>query len=429
MKILYGPLQFILKILARITLWRYRPIIIAITGSMGKTSTKEAIFSVLKEDFSVRRNIKNYNNEIGLPLTILGVTSAGRSIIGWFFNFIKAFLFLIYYPKYPKILVLEMGVDKPGDMEYLMSIVRPHISVFTGVGDIPVHVEFFKGPKALAREKGKIIKYLTRNDFAVLNIDDPLVANRADKTKAKIISYGFSDEADFCPQELDFSYSLDEQDILGISFKIISSGKVVPFRLSGILGYHQLYVALAAIAVGKILGMNLVEISNHLADYQGPAGRMRLLGGVKNSFIIDDTYNASPTATQKALETLGDIPAEGKKIAVLGDMLELGSYAQKAHRKIGRLALEVSDIFIAVGPFMKTAFLEAKKRGFATSNLYFFNSADEAKKKVEELIDPGDLILVKGSQSMRMEKVVLEIMQEPQKAKELLVRQDRQWQK
>ncbi|PJE59872.1 MAG: hypothetical protein COU85_01355 [Candidatus Portnoybacteria bacterium CG10_big_fil_rev_8_21_14_0_10_44_7] len=395
---------------------------------MGKTSTREAIYAVLKNHFSVRRNVKNYNNEIGLPLTILGLESGGRSLVVWLLLLCRAVLFLFYCPRYPKILILEMGVDQPGDMDYLLSIVRPHLAVITGVGKIPVHVEFFSGPRALAREKGKIIRQLSKQDFAILNIDDELVAEMGGKTKAKVITYGFSDGSSYQPAELDFSYALDNETLLGIHFKISAGGQVIPFQLRGVLGRHQLYAALAAVAVGKIFNLNLVEISNALRNFPGSPGRMRLLDGVLGSFIIDDTYNASPSAVLRALETLDEIPVAGKKIAVLGDMLELGGYAQRAHQKVGEQVLRSADIFIAVGPFMKIALQHAKKIGFAPENLYFFQTSADAGKFVEGLLGPGDLVLVKGSQSMRMEKVVLEIMAYPENARQLLVRQDKKWQ-
>lgn len=420
-------IEFILKILARIILWRYRPTVIGITGSMGKSSTKEAIYSVLRERFNVRRNLKNFNNEIGLPLTVLGLESGGRSFWGWFVNILKALAAIFYYPNYPQILILEMGVDKPGDMKYLLSIARPHLAVVTGLGEIPVHVEFFKSPETLAREKSMLVRVLDKNDFALLNIDDALIKEMQGKTRAKTVLFGLSPESDFKVQELAFSHSLGEGEVSGMSFKINYDGKTVPFRLKNVLGQHQIYPALAAIAVGDVLGLNLVEVANALIDFQGLPGRMRLLGGIKNSFIIDDTYNASPAATERALETLKKVPGEGKKIAVLGDMLELGVYTEKAHRKIGRLVLGTADIFVAVGQRMKFALKEAQNVGFAKDNLYWFASSAEAQKTVQDLVDPGDLILVKGSQSMRMEKIVEEIMAEPERATELLVRQNKKW--
>ena len=153
-------LQFILKILARLVLWKYKPVIVAVTGSVGKTSTKEAIYTVLKNHFDeeqIRRNERNYNNEIGVPLTIFGLETGGKNIAAWFLRFIKVFLMLVFREKYPKILVVEMGADRPRDIEYLTKFVKAKVGVITAIGDIPVHVEFFESPQALALEKKKLI--------------------------------------------------------------------------------------------------------------------------------------------------------------------------------------------------------------------------------------------------------------------------------
>lgn len=425
---LQAIVEKILRVLARLTIWRYKPTVIGITGSMGKTSTREAIYCVLKDHFRVRRSLKNYNHKLGLPLSVIGLESGKKSLFGWIWIFTRSFFLLfLSQKKYPEVLILEIGIEQPGDMNYLASIVKPHIGVITGIGDIPVHVEFFGSPEALAREKSQLVRGLGKNDFAVLNNDDFLAVEMKNRTKAQTLTFGLGENADIKAEKIGFNYSFDDRELLGISFKIGRRGNTVPFRLKGTLGSHQLYPALAAIAVGEIMGLNLVQMADALLGFQAPAGRMRLLSGVKNSFIIDDTYNASPAATQKAVEALKNVPVAGKKIAVLGDMLELGVYTEKAHRRIGRLVFGATDIFVAVGLRMKFACDEARQIGFAKENLYWFADANEAQKKVEELIGPEDITLIKGSQGMRMEKIVLEIMAEPEKAEKLLVRQDARW--
>ena len=159
-----------MKILAQLILFRHKPFIIAITGSVGKTSAKEAVYSVLKNRFSVRRNRKNYNNEIGVPLTIIDAETGGRSIFAWFKIFAKGITGVFYAKNYPKVLVLEMGADKPGDIKYLTSIVQPHIAVITAIGYS--HLEFFHSLKNIIREKSSILADLDKNDLAVLNNDD-----------------------------------------------------------------------------------------------------------------------------------------------------------------------------------------------------------------------------------------------------------------
>ena len=196
-------LQKITKFLARIIIGRYQPKIIAISGSVGKTSTKEAIRTVLEYEFKVRSTILNQNNEIGVPLTILGEQGAGKNIVGWATIFLRAiFLILIKSKNYPQILILEYGVDRPGDMDYLLSIAKPTVGVMTSIGEIPVHVEFFSGFKALAKEKSKMIYALPENGLAVLNFDDAVVSAMRDITDAKCVTYGFGQGADILGDEI-----------------------------------------------------------------------------------------------------------------------------------------------------------------------------------------------------------------------------------
>ncbi len=417
------PLIFILKILAIATLWRYHPQIVGVTGSVGKTSTKEAIFNILKNKYRVRRNLKNYNNEIGVPLTILGQETGGRSFFCWLKILIFGAAQIIYAKRYPEILILEMGADKIGDIAYLTSFVRCYVGLITSVGEIPVHVEFFQDADHLAREKANLIESLSSNDFAVLNFDDPRVTAMAEKTKATIFSYGVGGRVDLSASQLE--EHLENLDDPSFTFKVDYKGSNVPIRLTNILGVHQIYPILAAIAVGLIFKINLVEISQYLKDYQPPAGRLKLLKGIKESWILDDTYNASPNATLAALDVLAKI--SGRKIAALGDMLELGYFSEEAHRQVGAKAAKCIDLLLAVGERSIFIVDEAQKNGMSLENIHHFSTASEAGKFLQDVIAENDVILVKGSQSMRMEKVVKEIMVEPQKASELLVRQEAVW--
>jgi len=416
-------LIYILKILARITLWRYQPTIIGITGSVGKTSAKEAIFAVLKTKFNSRRNQKNYNNEIGVPLTILGEETGGRSFWRWFKVFFVSIFRIVYTPNYPRILILEMGADRIGDIFYLSSFVHCRVGVVTAVGDIPVHVEFFQSADQVAHEKAMLVRSLSQNDWAVLNFDDERVRAMAAKTKAKIFSYGFGENTQLRASHLE--ERLRDLNETLLSFKLDYRGNNVPIRLRGVLGSHQLYPVLAAISVGLIFKMNLVEIAQALKDYQPPPGRVRLLGGIKNSWIIDDTYNASPSATSSALDVLSK--TNGRKIAILGDMLELGAFSEVAHRRIGAKAAKIADWLLTVGD--KSIFIadQAKKSGLPKEKIFHFGDSGEAARFLQDLVCPGDAILIKGSQGIRMEKIVKEIMAEPQRAGELLARQDKEW--
>jgi len=425
LEIMKKIIEKILKIIASAVLKKYKPFIVGVTGSMGKTSTKEAIFAVLSKKFSVRRNVKNYNNEIGVPLTILGQDSGGRSLFNWIAVFLGGLKLIFSKSEYPEILVLEMGADKPGDIKYLMSFVDPNIGVITGIGEVPVHVEFFKSPVQIAREKARLIEFLNEDDFAIFNYDDKWIKNMVTKTKARILTYGLGEGAKVRATNYELNIGF-EPGLSGNNFKIEYDGKTVPVRCEGILGEHQIYPMLAATAVGLAKGMNLIEILDGLKNYEPPRGRMRLLEGIKHTWIMDDSYNASPSATLAALETLGRFEGR-RKIAVLGDMLELGEFTEQAHRQVGQKAKESADFIFAVGERMRFAADEAIVKGMPRNEVFVFDTADEARLPLQMTIQKGDIILIKGSQSMRMEKIVEEIMAHPERAGELLVRQEKKW--
>jgi len=426
---MYKLAQIIVEILARIYLWRFKPQIIGVTGNVGKTSTKEAIGLVLSKVKKVRIGGGNLNNEVGLPFNIISDASdeyyeKGGSLIFGIKSFFSA-IFGLLGSDYPEVLVLEYGADRPGDIKKLVNKYKPDISVVTAVGEIPVHIEYFSDPDAVAREKSKLVSVLKSTDYAILNHDDPVVYNMKEKTKAKVISYGFTEGATVMLSNFDFRLD-SEENPLGVGFKIhYGANSFVPVTLYGMLGKSQALAVGAAAAVAIIYDMNLIEISQALVDYQGPKGRLKILKGIKNSTIIDDTYNAAPASTHLALDTLKEF-SNKRKIAVLGDMLELGKYTVQAHQEIGNLVGGNVDILVTVG--LRAKFIaDAAANQMDIKNIYSFVNSDLAKIKVQELVGDGDLILVKGSQGMRMEKIVEEIMAEPLKKKELLVRQSKKW--
>ncbi|OGY43179.1 MAG: hypothetical protein A3B89_00800 [Candidatus Buchananbacteria bacterium RIFCSPHIGHO2_02_FULL_40_13] len=419
--------QAVLANLAKLILKKYQPDIIGVTGSFGKTSAKEAIYTVLSRKFNVRRNIKNYNNEIGLPLTIIGAGSGGRSIWVWLGVFIKALVLLIWTDKsYPEILVLEMAVDRSGDMLYLTNLAPCKIGVVTGIG--PVHLEFFKTLDRIAKEKAVMVSHIDKNGWAILNYDNEYVAEMDKLTRARIITYGIiNNNADIKASEIIVSEG-ENGKISGLSFKLSYQGSTVPVLLPNILGEHLIYAALSAVAVGQVYNLNLVDIAQALRLFKAPKGRMNLIEGLKNTYIIDDTYNAGPDSTLAALNVLGKISITGKKFAVLGDMLELGDYTEEGHRQVGAAVFNNHlDYLIAVGEKAKFIASETERQGLKRDNIFIFSDTEKAGLFLQAKIKNGDFILVKGSQGMRMEKIVKEVMAEPQRASELLVRQDEEW--
>ena len=427
-KILEKKLYF----LSRLILKKYQPKIIGITGSVGKTSAKEAVYCVLKEKYRTRRNIKNYNNEIGVPLTIIGSESGKKNIFKWIGVCLKALqLYLFKSKKYPEILILEMGADKPGDISYLVKLAPCDIGIVTAIGDqAPVHMEFFSDINELIKEKQNIIAHLEKDNWAIVNQDDERVRGMKGSTKAKTLSFGLDKDSQIKAIEIKITKD-PKQEKIGLGFKLQYKGSIVPVFLKGVLGKHQIYAALIGSAAGVALDMNLVDIANRLRSFKPLPGRMNLIAGVKNTVIIDDSYNSSPAACLAALEVLEKIDLEPgkKKFAVLGDMAELGEYTEESHLKVGYRAAEIADVIVTVGEKAKMISQAAKKAGLSEDRVFEFATSDRAGRFLQDRIGSGDQLLVKGSQSVRMEKIVKELMAEPLRAKELLVRQGKDWAK
>ena len=414
-------LRWKLRMLARLTISRYRPGIVGVTGSAGKTSTKLAIAAVLKKVRRVRVSSGNLNNDLGLPLAILGDWPAedltlvsregpppGTALLRKFVFWCKvlfgsAWRVIVRSHDYPDVLVLEYGADRPGDIKRLSKIARPNVSVITTVGDFPVHVEFYAGPAEVAREKGRLIECLPVGGFAILNSDDDTVMELESRTRARVIGFGFGKGAEV--RLARFENRTEDGRPAGISFKVENAGSSVPVRIEGALGKVQAYAAGAATAVGLIFGMNLVRIAEALADYRPADSRMQLREGVKATYVIDDSYNASPLSMHAALDTLRDLPAT-RRIAVLGDMLEIGRYTEEAHVRAGRLAAGSADILFTVGPRAKFIATAAQEAGMKRQNIRSFATADEVADPLRAVMQKGDLVLVKGSHAMELNKVV-----------------------
>lgn len=413
-------LQIILNFLARSVLRRYQPEIIGVTGSVGKTSTKEAIYTVLSGRFNVRRNVGNYNNELGVPLTVLGCESGGRSLWKWLKVFgVWCRLIFGCDKNYPEILVLEMGADHPGDIRYLTDLAPCKVGVITAIG--PTHVEFFKTLRKIVQEKQIIITHLKRDNFAILNADDELVSPLRNRTEAEVTTFGFSEKADLQAVE----FKVDQENVDGVlqtrgtRFKIKNGGSLVPVFLPGVAGKQHIYAALVGAAAGLIYGLNLLEIAERLRLYNGPPSRMRILDGIKYSILIDDTYNSSPVAAMAALEVLDglEVMEGGHKIAVLGDMLELGALTEEMHQQVGKRASELKlGWLVTVGERAKIMAAAAKEKGMANERIVSFGNSTDSIEWLKNKVEAGDLVLLKGSRGVRMEKIVLTLLADPTEA-------------
>ncbi len=429
-------LRIILKQLARLMIWKFNPEIIAITGSVGKTSAKEAIYAALAEKYKVRKSIGGLNTEIGLPISIIGddkdfseeelkivaphsffiAPQEGKKIRKIFF-WVKVFflalfrLFFLSKSRYPKILVLECGVEYPNDMVKFLEFIKPKVGIITAIGDIPSHIEFFDNPEAVAREKGKLIENLSSNGFVVLNFDDEIVMSLKEKTRAQIKTFGFNEFLEKKPdiKISNFENKIEDGKPVGISFKIESGGNFIPFAFKNIFGKSHAYAVAVGMAIGFIFDLNLVETAESILKNYNPAkGRMNLTAGNKGVYIIDDTYNASPISMKLAIETLGELNGK-RKVAILGDMLELGEYFKKAHKDIGKFATTIVDLLAVVGEGGKIIADSAKANGLAEDKIIIFENADIAVNKIGDIIKEGDIILVKASRGIRLDKVVEKI--------------------
>ena len=422
-------LEKTLAAIATAILRKYKPMVIGITGSAGKTSTKEAVFAALSGSYDVRATPKNYNNELGLPLTVIGGRAAGKNIFGWLAIIFRGWSYLIFNRKFPKMLVLEMGADRTGDLAKLVAIAPPHISIVTSVGE--AHIEFFGSLGAIAEEKETLVKVLPPDGYALLSADDPRVFSMRAVTKAKVLTYGLSETADVRAALLEYIRDPRSTAVLGLRLTVPGPTGSVKVDLPGVVGRGHALAALAGIAASKVLGVSLPAAAEGLRKYAPPPSRMRLIPGVKNTVLLDDTYNASPGAMHEALEVLKNfpVPDKARRIALLGDMRELGGFTERAHTEVGEyVAKNNIDIFVAVGEAMHEALEAAKKNGMSEDRVIHMESAEAAGHFLEERLRPGDVILIKGSQNtIRLERAVKVLMLEPERAGELLCRQGKEW--
>jgi len=398
-----------LAIIARKIIEKQKPKIISITGSVGKTTTKEAVRFMLSKKFDVYAPEGSYNTEIGLPLSIIGVKSPSNifNLFAWLNILAKGYL-RISDKKYPEYLVLEMGVDKPDEMDKLLDIAVPDIAIITAIA--PVHIENFKTIEAIREEKLKLAS--AAKSKIILNKDQV----EGKKFKVPVVSYG---------KHGDIAFTDLKQSIEGISFTVNHERYKEKFEV-GVLGYHSIYAILAAVAVGLEYDLNLKNISEIFKNYKPYPGRMNIFKGINESILIDDTYNASPEGVKAALTSIKEF--KGRKILALGSMNELGDMEEFAHREIGRIAAKTAEVIITVGEAANNFLAEeAVLSGFKKDKIYKFLSSKKAGRFAIKMIKKGDIIFCKGSQNkIFMEEFVKELLADKNQQK-FLVRQSSFW--
>ncbi len=410
---------------AKLLLRRRKPTIIAITGSVGKTTAKDAIYAAIKNSVSARKSEKSFNSEIGVPLTILGLQNAWSNPLLWTKNLFDGLLVILFSKDYPDVLVLETGIDRPGDMGKLTSWLKPDIVVITRFPNVPVHVEFFSTPEAVVAEKMKLAFALKPEGTLIYNQDDPIIEAQLPQVRQTQISFGRYLEADFKGTNDRIVYDADTA--LGVTFAIKHLSELHQVTLQGTVGSHQVYACAAAMAVASTLGVDHHAAALGLCELRTPNGRLRLIPGIKASMILDDTYNASPAAAEMALQTLGEVKYAKRKIAVIGDMLELGRFSSEEHERVGAHAAKVATHLVTVGVRAQKIAEGALEAGLSEKNIFQYDDVARAGRELQAFLEPGDIVLVKASQGIRAERIVEEIMAHPDAAEELLVRQDENW--
>lgn len=349
--------------------WK-KPRIIIITGK-GYETTGEAAFQILKSYFKVR---KIQNNT--LPL-------------------IK---------NKNEIVILETDLTKIADTKkarFLIENSRQPILVITHISDIPPDRIFFAAEKQEVKEIEKLATVLPDSGFLILNFDDETVRKIKDVSKTYSSSFGFQEGADFQATDIHLN--------TGVNFKIDYKGNIIPVWLEKLFGKEQIYAALAATGIGKILGINLIKISQELKNYQGLNGKMRLIKGLKKSWILDDTQSATFFSMLEAIEILGKIQRFRRKIAVLGDVLETEKYTVETHEAIGEKIVGNTDLLFTVGSKARFIATAAQIRGFSEEKIFQFDEKESLINALKEKMGEGDLVLIEGSKEIKMKEIVEKI--------------------
>lgn len=346
--------------------------VIGITGSVGKSTTKELTTTVLKQRYRTLKNPGNLNNEIGLPMTLWQLGEGHQRA------------------------VLEMGFYVPGEIKFLCGLARPSVGVVTNIGT--VHAERAGTQDEIARGKAELVQALppAPEGTAILNYDDPLVRDMAKATDARIFYYGLTSEADLWADEVE-GLGLD-----GIKFRLHYRGESIHLKVP-LIGRHSVHTALRAAAVGLVEGLSWEEISRGLRLEHSQL-RLVAVRAASGAMILDDTYNASPKSMLADLNLLDEMA--GRKIAVLGDMLELGQYEEQGHRMVGIRAAEVADELVTLGKLGQLIAQEAGEAGLKNEKIHSFLGCDEVIDFLNGFLKEKDVVLVKGSRGMRMDKIV-----------------------
>lgn len=365
-----------LQQLAHYNRTHFKGLVVGVTGSNGKTSTKDMIFAVLEQKFRTLKTQGNFNNHIGLPLTLLKLNNGYGAA------------------------VLEMGMRGLGEINLLASITKPDGAVITNIGE--THIERLGSVSNIAKAKGEILDHIEPSGFAVLNGDDNNVRGQAGRCRGKVIYYGTGGSLPILAGDISTSDGKSNE------FTLTTPGGTIEINLP-VPGKHNVLNAMAAAGVGLEAGLSLAEIKNGLERAVLTGMRLEITEGRKAT-IIDDTYNANPASVKAALQILADVGKGRRKVAILGDMYELGQRAAEGHREVGAEAAAIKvDILIAVGKLASDIALGATFTEEPPAEIISLNTNSEVKKYLHKIVRPGDVVLVKGSRGMKLEEIVQEL--------------------
>jgi len=361
-----------LQSLARYNRSAFNIPVIAVTGSAGKTTTKDLMAGVLSVKFNTLKTTGNQNNEIGLPLTLLSLDESHEA------------------------LVAEMAMRGPGEIDFLCRLAVPNAAIITNIGE--AHLELLGSVEKIAQAKGELLEHIPAGGFAVLNAQSPYIYMQAARCRGRVIFFGASSNLDIYARDIRISGE-------GSTFTVEAEGYSFNIFLP-LPGLHNVLNALSVIGAALELGFTTGEITEGLARIALSGSRLEMLN-LKGIIVINDTYNANPSSVKAALEVLAEVADDKRKIAVLGDMLELGEKADLFHNQLGEsIASTGVDYLITVGRLARQIALGAIKSGMSGSHIFICDSNAEGFEKLEKLLATDDVVLIKGSRGMHMEEII-----------------------
>ena len=399
--------QTILWLRAKDYLQRYHLPLIGVAGSTDRGVATAAIAAVFSTTYRVRHSPLGANTRAGIASSILGI-AATRARQPWYQSLprSKAKELTDYEPD---VIVLELGASRPGDIDYAATHLPFQGAVVTNVHSS--HLDLFGSQELVAHELASLVVSTTRSGFVVLNVDDPLVRDMQTKSQARVITYGTS--ADATVRLL----HTRSRGRIGVACAVNIAGHIYELHFPNIVSEYQIPSLISSLAVAYAMGINLSKAINAIQPLQPTPGHMRFLAGHNHAVLLDDSYDASPESTHTALQTLRSYPAT-RKIAILGDVLDLGTQTITSHQQIGHTVAGVANIFVAVGSHMRHAGAAALRHGSGNQgqnslDIHYFSSSRDVGKWLRDFLHPDDVVLIKGSRAMRMEEVTRRLLSKP----------------